>query len=115
MTSTTNTATRYKLIFFVPPDSLEACKSAVFSVGAGTFPGGKYAQCCFETSGTGQFLPVAEKGANPTIGEKRGDGSGEFRVERVEEVKCEIMCVGRDVAKSAVEALKKCVGPHDWG
>lgn len=99
--------TRFKLIFFVPPASLEACKSAIFSSGAGTFPGGKYSHCCFETSGTGQFLPVAEKGANPTIGQKKDDGSGEYRVERVEEVKCEIMCVGREVTEMAVAALKR--------
>lgn len=98
---------RYKLIFYVPKENLEECKDEIFRTGAGTFPGGKYSRCCFESSGTGQFLPVAERGANPTIGQLKEDGSGEYRVERVEEVRCEIMCVGRDNTKRAVAALKK--------
>ncbi|TGZ81848.1 hypothetical protein EX30DRAFT_340271 [Ascodesmis nigricans] len=99
--------TRFKLVFYVPKENLEACKTAVFQAGGGTFPGGKYEQCSFESPGTGQFLPVADKGANPTIGQKKEDGSGEYRVEKVEEIRCEIMCVGRDVAQKAVDALKR--------
>lgn len=98
---------RYKLVFYTPPTPLEVIKTAIFATGAGTYPGGKYSHCSFESKGTGQFLPIAEKGANPTIGQKKEDGSGEFRVERVEEVRCEIMCVGREVVVEAVKALRR--------
>lgn len=98
---------RYKLIFYTPPDPLEAIKSAIFATGAGTYPGAKYSHCSFESRGTEQFLPILEKGANPTIGEKRDDGSGKFRLERVDAIRCEIMCVGRDVVTEAIKALKR--------
>jgi len=80
---------RYKLIFFVPRATPEAVKGAIFGVGAGALPAGKHSHCCFESAGTKQFKPIAEKGANPTIGHPKGDGSNEYRVERVQEVKCE--------------------------
>ncbi|PYH96054.1 hypothetical protein BO71DRAFT_397439 [Aspergillus ellipticus CBS 707.79] len=87
---------RYKLVFFVPHSHLEACKEAVFATGAGTFPGGKYRKCCFQMPGQGQFLP--SEGANPAIGEVG-------TVETVEEMKVEVMCLGRTVMLQAVEAL----------
>ncbi|RAH70599.1 uncharacterized protein BO66DRAFT_391728 [Aspergillus aculeatinus CBS 121060] len=89
---------RYKLVFFVPHSHLDVCKDAVFATGAGTFPGGKYSKCCFQTRGTGQFLPG--EGANPAIGSV-GD------VEYVEEMKVEVMCLGRSIMLQAVEALVK--------
>lgn len=91
---------RYKLVFYSPLSAVEKVKNAIFATGAGTFPGGKYSHCSFESTGTGQFLPVAEKGANPAIGEVG-------KIEKVEEKRVEIMCVGVDVVKSAVEALKR--------
>ena len=91
-------ATRYKLCFFVPPSSLENCKSALFAIGAGTYPGGKYTHASFETTGTGQFKP--EEGAVPNIGEIG-------KLQRVQEVKCEVLCVGVKTMKQAVEELKK--------
>ncbi|KAG0137594.1 hypothetical protein HOY82DRAFT_576021 [Tuber indicum] len=97
---------RYKLIFYVPLRDLEAVKTAVFKTGAGEFPGGKYKQTCWETTGTGQFLPVKGAGANPAIGELLADGSA-FRLERVEEVRCEILCTDRETAVKAVGALKR--------
>lgn len=89
---------RYKLIFFVPPSDLEACKEAIFATGAGSFPGGKYTKCCFQTNGTGQFLPSQD--ANPAIG-------AVGTLEQCDEVKAEIMCLGRDVMLNAVAALIK--------
>ncbi|GKZ73507.1 hypothetical protein AnigIFM60653_005193 [Aspergillus niger] len=89
---------RYKLVFFVPHSHLEACKEAVFATGAGTFPGGKYRKCCFQMPGQGQFLP--SEGANPAIGEVG-------TIETVEEMKVEVMCLGRSVMLQAVEALIK--------
>ncbi|GIJ88587.1 hypothetical protein Asppvi_007511 [Aspergillus pseudoviridinutans] len=89
---------RYKLIFFVPHSHLEQCKEAIFATGAGTFPGGKYRKCAFQMPGQGQFLPAGD--ANPAIGSVG-------QLETVEEMKVEIMCLGRSVMLEAVEALKK--------
>lgn len=94
--------TRYKLIFFTPPSPLLKIQVALFAVGAGTHPGGKYTQCCFVSKGIGQFLPVAEKGANPAIG-KPGV------LEKVEELRVEILCVGEETVREAVRALKRWV------
>ncbi|KAF8246895.1 hypothetical protein K440DRAFT_661776 [Wilcoxina mikolae CBS 423.85] len=99
---------RYKLIFFVPAEALEKVKTGIFAAGGGTFPDGKYSHCSFESPGIGQFLPVAEKGAKPIIGQLKDDGSNEFGIERVEEIRCEIMCVGKGVLEKSVEALKRC-------
>ena len=89
---------QFTLCFYVPPSSLAACKEAIFSAGAGCYPGGIYTKACFVTNGTGQFLP--NEGANPNIGSVG-------KVETVEEVKVESICVGREVMTKAVEALKK--------
>ncbi|OKL55707.1 hypothetical protein UA08_09053 [Talaromyces atroroseus] len=96
--STAVVTDRFKLIFFVPHPQLETCKEAVFATGAGTFPGGKYSKTCFQTPGTGQFLPG--DGANPNIG---AVGALEF----VDEMKVEILCVGRQTMLDAVKALVK--------
>ncbi|KAF2166235.1 hypothetical protein M409DRAFT_23427 [Zasmidium cellare ATCC 36951] len=91
--------TRYKLVFFTPPQYLPAIKTAIFAAGAGRYPGpGGYTECCFTTPGVGSFKPGDS--ANPHIGE-RG------KVEEVGEVRCETLCVGREVARDAVEALKR--------
>ncbi|KAI9760791.1 MAG: putative ATP-dependent RNA helicase dhr2 [Chaenotheca gracillima] len=91
---------RFKLIYTVPHGHLEDTKNAIFRAGAGTYPGGKYSRVSFETSGIGQFLPEKDKGANPNIGRPG-------TLEKVEEMRVEIMCVGRGTMKDAVEALKK--------
>ncbi|KAK1147020.1 hypothetical protein N8T08_002348 [Aspergillus melleus] len=89
---------RYKLVFFVPHSHLDTVKDAVFATGAGTFPGGKYVKCCFQMPGQGQFMPAG--GANPAIG---AVGTLEY----VEEMKVEVMCLGRSIMLHAVEALVK--------
>lgn len=89
---------RYKLIFFAPHSDLEKCKEAIFTTGAGAFPGAKYTKTCFQSPGTGQFLPG--DGAQPAIGNVGG-------LEKVEEMKVEILCVGRSIMLQAVEALVK--------
>lgn len=94
--SSTPTPDRYKLVFFVPTENAETCKEAVFATGAGSFPGGKYTKCCFQTIGTGQFLP--NEGANPAVGAVGA-------VERCEEARVEVMCLGREVMLNAVAAL----------
>lgn len=58
---------KFKLVFFVPPSSLDACKTAILSTGAGRYPGpGGYTEVCFTSRGTGQFRPG--DAANPTVG-----------------------------------------------
>jgi hypothetical protein len=93
-----STTAKYKLVFFVPHPHLEACKDAVFATGAGSYPQGKYSRCCFQHPGLGQFLPG--DGANPNIG-------AVGTVEKVEEMRVEILCLGRPTMLKAVEALVK--------
>jgi dinuclear metal center YbgI/SA1388 family protein len=55
-----------KLMVFVPEESAEKVRSALFSAGAGHI--GNYSECSFNTSGTGTFN--AENGSNPYVGSK---------------------------------------------
>ncbi|KAH6907710.1 GTP cyclohydrolase 1 type 2/Nif3 [Coprinopsis sp. MPI-PUGE-AT-0042] len=97
--ASTSESTRYKLVFFTPPKALPAIKEAIFATGAGRYPGaGDYTKVCFTTPGVGQFLPG--ESAKPAIGEPG-------KLEEVDELRCEILCVGQDVAKEAVAALKR--------
>ena len=90
---------RFKLVFFAPPAALDACKAAIFAAGAGRYPGpGAYTEVGFATKGTGQFRPG--QSANPNIGKPGA-------LEMLEEIRFETLCVGRDVAGKAVEALIK--------
>ena len=99
MSAALTAAARFKLVFFAPTSAVEGCKTAIFAAGAGRFPGpGGYTECAWTSLGTGQFRPGDT--ANPNIG-----SIGEL--ERVEEARVEALCVGRDVAGRAVEALKK--------
>jgi hypothetical protein len=99
-TTATTTSDRFKLIFTTPDSHLEAVKDAVFAVGAGTYPGGKYTHTCFQSAGQGQFQPVPEKGANPFVGTPGA-------LEKVDEIRVEILCVGRQTMLEAVAALKR--------
>ena len=56
----------YKLVVFVPVESLAEVSSAVFAAGAGAI--GNYSNCGFSADGTGTFLPLG--GAKPAIGKK---------------------------------------------
>ena len=88
--------TRYKFIFFTPPQHLDELKTAIFATGAGTYP--KYTECCFSTPGIGQFRP--SDGANPAVGTKG-------QLEEVGEVRCEMVCSSREVVENAIKALKE--------
>jgi hypothetical protein len=91
-------ATCFKLVFFVPPPALAPCKASVFTAGAGRYPGpGNYTECCWTTMGTGQFRPGDT--ANPHTG-KPGT------LEEVQLARVEALCVGEEIARKAVEALK---------
>lgn len=83
-----------KLTFYVPVDSAERVKEAVFKAGAGTI--GNYEMCSFETAGTGQFR--AKNGANPTIG-KVGN------LEKVSELRVE-MVLHDTIVREVIAALK---------
>jgi hypothetical protein len=94
-----STLTKFKLVFHVPPAALEPVKAAIFAAGAGRYPGpGDYTECCWVTSGTGQFRPG--DAANPHIGSVGA-------LEKIEELRVETLCVGEETARKAVEALKK--------
>jgi dinuclear metal center YbgI/SA1388 family protein len=54
-----------RLITFAPVDQAEKVREAVFAAGAGHI--GKYAECSFNSLGTGTFK--AEEGADPYVGE----------------------------------------------
>lgn len=89
---------RFSLIFYAPPAAVLACKAAIFKAGAGRYPGpGNYTECCWSTTGMGQFRPGGT--ANPHIGTVGA-------LEETPEVRVETLCVGEDVAKQAVAALK---------
>ncbi|CAK7262698.1 hypothetical protein SEPCBS119000_000116 [Sporothrix epigloea] len=99
--ASSSTPTKYQLSFYVPPAHLEACKKAIFAAGAGCYPGsGNYTEACYTIvhGGVGQFRPG--KGANPHIG-----SVGEL--ETVQEARVETLCVGEDVARRVVAALKQ--------
>ena len=99
MATVVSATTRFKLVFFVPESAHKACKTAIFAVGAGRYPGqGNYTECCWTTMGTGQFRPGDT--ANPNIGSVGA-------LEEVKEARVETLCVGEDVAKKAVDALKR--------
>lgn len=90
----------YKLAFFVPVETAEDVKEAVFKSGAGRL--GDYEACCFQTPGTGQFRPLA--GAEPHIGRVGA-------LERVDELKVELVC--RDERIHAAVAALKLAHPYE--
>ncbi len=68
----------YKLVVFVPKESLSEIDSALFNIGVGSI--GNYSECHFRTEGIGTFMP--NEWANPSIGTKNiREEVAEFRVE----------------------------------
>ena len=69
-----------KLIVFVPPESLEALRDALFAAGAGRI--GDYERCSWYVEGTGTFLGGAD--TSPALGEPgREERVRELRLETV--------------------------------
>jgi hypothetical protein len=69
-----------KLVVFVPPESLDAVRDALFAAGAGRI--GEYERCSWYTEGTGTFF--GGEGSDPTIGERgREERVTELRLETV--------------------------------
>ena len=85
----------YRISFYVPAESAESVKEALFTAGAGRL--GDYDRCSWETSGTGQFRPFG--GARPAVGNVGN-------LERLEEVKIEMIC-GDSAVEASLEALLK--------
>ena len=84
----------YKICVYVPENSVENVKQALFHAGAGRI--GNYDNCCWQTDGIGQFRPL--ENSNPAIG-----SLGE--VEQVREVKIELVCED-ELVKEAVRAIR---------
>lgn len=85
----------YKICFFVPEDSAEKVKAAMFSQGAGRI--GNYECCAWQTKGVGQFRPLA--GSHPYIGHQD-------KMEFVEEIKVEMVCEEKYV-REVIRAMKE--------
>ncbi|NLY19358.1 MAG: Nif3-like dinuclear metal center hexameric protein [Clostridiaceae bacterium] len=90
----------YKLVVFVPEDSLIKVQKAVFSAGAGWI--GNYSDCGFSVMGNGTFRPM--EGTNPYIGQ-----TGIF--ETVKEYRLETV-VPRDKLKDVVKSMLE-VHPYE--
>lgn len=86
---------QYKVITFVPADSVNKVADAMYAAGAGAI--GNYSHCGFTTNGIGTFQPL--KGANPAIG-KIGN------IERVAEVRLESVVPAGKV-RQVIAALRK--------
>lgn len=80
---------------YVPATHSNEVKAAICEAGAGKL--GNYDSCVWETSGTGQFRPLA--GSNPYLGSPN-------EIERVEEVKLECICEQSKI-KDVIAAMKK--------
>jgi len=85
----------YQISFYVPKESLEEVKVAMFEAGAGRI--GEYDYCSWEVLGEGQFRPL--DGANPYIGKKN-------IIEKVMEYKVEMICK-EEFLKDTIDAMKK--------
>ena len=89
-----------KWVIYVPRESAEAEREAVFAAGAGHI--GDYSHCSWSVSGIGQFLP--HEGASPAVGSV---GS----VERVAEDRFEVVAPAR--ARGAVLAAMRAAHPYE--
>lgn len=70
----------YQIYFYVPEESLETVKTAMFNAGAGQV--GEYQQCAWQVLGQGQFKP--SENATPYIGQQQQlTALNEYRVEMV--------------------------------
>lgn len=82
------------LVCYVPEQAASKLKEAVFAAGAGKL--GDYEQCCWQTSGEGQFMPLA--GSNPYLG-------SQDQLETVAELKLELLCPKNNL-EAIISALR---------
>ncbi len=85
----------YKLNYFVPVDSKEETKKALFDIGVGKI--GNYECCSWESLGYGQFKATGD--ANPSLGEID-------KLEIVQEYKVELIC-SNELIHEAIKTLKE--------
>jgi dinuclear metal center YbgI/SA1388 family protein len=89
-----------KLCVFVPSGYADAVRDAMFEAGAGQI--GKYAECSFNTEGTGTYTPGAD--SRPFLGEKgKRQMESELRIEAI---------VPSHLASRVISAVKK-VHPYE--
>ena len=89
-----------KLVVFVPRNSLNDVRDAVFAAGAGRI--GDYERCSWYTDGTGTFL--GGEGTNPSVGEAGVE-------QRVDEFRLET--VFPEEAQEAVVAALRAAHPYE--
>lgn len=85
----------YKLVVFVPAESIEEVRAAISGAGAGWT--GNYSDCTFAASGIGTFRPL--DGTNPYIG-------AHGKLEKVEEYRLETVVPQKDLPE-VVKAMKE--------
>ena len=85
----------YKICVYVPDNSVEKVKQALFDAGAGKI--GNYDCCCWQTEGVGQFRPL--QNSRPAIGSLN-------EVEHVKEMKIELVCEDH-LVKTVIQAMKQ--------
>lgn len=90
----------YKIVVFVPEESVEQVRNAMADAGAGVI--GQYTHCSFRSPGTGTFVPLP--GSQPYIG-----STG--RLEEVEEYRLEMISAGSWVEGVVQAMLEK--HPYD--
>lgn len=91
---------RYKLVWFVPEDSLDATRDAVFAAGAGRI--GAYERCSWYAPGTGTFF--GDETTQPALGEAG-------REERVPELRVETVVPGERLTE--VVAALRAAHPYE--
>jgi dinuclear metal center YbgI/SA1388 family protein len=84
----------YKVVTFIPLKHVTPVAQAMYEAGAGRI--GHYAQCGFQTEGTGTFLPLDQ--ANPFVGQ-----SG--KLEQLQEIRLETV-VQADRVQAVIAALR---------
>ena len=85
----------FKICLYVPENSVETVKQALFDAGAGRI--GNYDCCCWQTLGTGQFRPL--ENSQPAVGTLN-------QIESLSEIKLELVCDDA-LVKQAIDAMKK--------
>jgi dinuclear metal center YbgI/SA1388 family protein len=85
----------YKLVVFVPFDSLAKVSNAIFAAGAGAI--GNYSNCGFGAEGIGTFKPL--EGSKPAIGKKN-------QLEKVHEIRFESIVPAKKIDE-VIAAMKK--------
>ena len=90
----------FKLVWFVPRESLDTTREAVFAAGAGVI--GEYTHCSWYTDGTGTFL--GGEGTSPSVGRAGAE-------ERVAELRVETVVPGERV--DAVVAALRDAHPYE--